>query len=112
MPTKHQQPDELEAFCQSCPAPEEVITCLKQLGIRLDFQMDAFLPPVYSLLTQLPAQFHFEGQAVLYNLRPFPRKLHRKRAQNMHNRAVLLILQILDTLWNGSVLHCRCGVGK
>ena len=88
MPTKHQQPDELEAFCQSCPAPEEVITCLKQLGIRLDFQMDAFLPPVYSLLTQLPAQFHFEGQAVL------------------------LILQILDTLWNGSVLHCRCGVGK
>ena len=51
---------ELEAFCSSCPASEEVITFLKQLGMHLDFQMDAFLPPAHSELAQLPAPYHFE----------------------------------------------------
>lgn len=64
-----QQSDELEAFCLSCPAPEEVSTFLKRLGMHLEFQMDAFLPPAYSDLAQLPAQFHFEdasGISIIY----------------------------------------------
>ena len=69
MPKKNQQTDELEAFCHSCPALEEVIAFLEQMGMRLDFQMDAFLPPAYSELAQLPAQFHFEdasGMSIIY----------------------------------------------
>jgi hypothetical protein len=69
MTKKNQQPDELEAFCLSCPASEEVTTFLERLGMRLDFQMDAFLPPAYSELAQLPAQFHFEhasGMSIIY----------------------------------------------
>ncbi len=37
--------------------------------MRLDFQMDAFLPPTSSDLAQLPAQFHFEhasGMSIIY----------------------------------------------
>src|SRR6516162_4538962 len=41
MPTNYQPPEELEAFCHSCPKPQEVITFLAQLGLRLDFQMEA-----------------------------------------------------------------------
>lgn len=69
MPKKNQKDDELEAFCLSCPEPEEVITFLERLGMHLDFQMDAFLPPAYSDLAQLPAQFHFEdssGMSIIY----------------------------------------------
>jgi hypothetical protein len=69
MPKQSQPADELEAFCLSCPAPEQVITFLERLGMRLDFQMDAFLPPAYSDLAQLPAQFHFEdasGMSIIY----------------------------------------------
>jgi hypothetical protein len=69
MPTKHRPLDELEAFCSSCPEPQEVIMFLKQLSMRLDFQMEAFLPPVYSPLAQLPAQFHFaddSGTSLIY----------------------------------------------
>jgi hypothetical protein len=65
----NQQDQELEAFCFSCPAPEEVITFLARLGMHLDFQMDAFLPPAYSDVAQLPAQFHFEhasGVSIIY----------------------------------------------
>jgi hypothetical protein len=65
MPTKNQQPDGLEASCQFCSAPEEVTTFLEHTGIRLDLLMDAFLPPTYSHLAQLPTQFHFKGQAVM-----------------------------------------------
>ena len=69
MPTKHQPPDELEAFCLSYLEPEQVIPFLTQLGLRLDFQMEAFAPPVYSQLAQLPAQFHFadeSGMSLIY----------------------------------------------
>jgi hypothetical protein len=65
----NQQDRELEAFCLSCPVPEQVISFLERLGMRLDFQMDAFLPPAYSDLAQLPAQFHFEdasGMSIIY----------------------------------------------
>jgi hypothetical protein len=69
MPTKLLPPVELEAFCHSCPEPQEVISILKQLGLRLDFQMEAFAPPVHSPLSQLPAQFHFaddSGLSLIY----------------------------------------------
>ena len=69
MPTKHQPCEELEAFCHSCPDPEEVKTFLQQLGLCLDFQMEAFAPPVYSELSALPAQFHFadaSGMSLIY----------------------------------------------
>ena len=69
MPKKNQQADELEAFCLSCPAPEEVTIFLEHLGMRLDFQLEAFLPRSYSGLAQLPAQFHFEdasGMSIIY----------------------------------------------
>ena len=69
MPTKHQAFDELEAFCHSCPEPQEVTAFLKQLGLRLDFQMETFAPPEYSPLAQLPAQFHFaddSGMSLIY----------------------------------------------
>jgi hypothetical protein len=66
---KNQQADELEAFCLSCPAPEEVTIVLEHLGMRLDFQMEAFLPSASSGLAQLPPQFHFEhtsGVSIIY----------------------------------------------
>ncbi len=69
MPKMIQQADELEAFCLSCPVPEEVTTLLEHLGMRLDFQMEAFLPRSYSGLAQLPAQFHYEeasGMSIIY----------------------------------------------
>src|SRR5262250_663550 len=69
MPTKQQQPEEREAFCLSCPDSVEVKTFLKQLGLRLDFEMEAFVPPVYTELSELPAQFHFadaSGMSVIY----------------------------------------------
>jgi hypothetical protein len=69
MPKKNQQADELEAFCLSCPAPEEVNTFLEHLGMRLDFQMEAFPPSPSSGLSVLPAQFHFEdasGMSLIY----------------------------------------------
>lgn len=69
MPKKQQPPDEREAFCHVCPDPQEVITFLKNLGMRLDFQMEAFAPPVHSPLAELPAQFHFadeSGMSLIY----------------------------------------------
>ena len=63
MPTKQPPPEEREAFCLSCPEPQEVTTFLKNLGLRLDFQMQAFAPPVYSPVSALPAQFHFADES-------------------------------------------------
>ena len=53
---------EREGFCQSCPAPEAVISLLEQLGFRLAFQMDAVRYPVWSATPDLPAQFHFRDE--------------------------------------------------
>src|SRR6266699_627110 len=69
MPNMIQQVDELEAFCLSCPAPEEVTTFFEHLGMRLDFQLEAFPPSTSSGLAQLPAQFHYEeasGMSIIY----------------------------------------------
>jgi hypothetical protein len=35
MPTKQHPPEEREAFCLSCPDPQEVTTFLKNLGLHL-----------------------------------------------------------------------------
>jgi hypothetical protein len=69
MPNMIQQLDELEAFCLSCPAPEEVTAFFEHLGMHLDFQMEAFPPSTSSGLAVLPAQFHFEeasGMSIIY----------------------------------------------
>lgn len=69
MPKMIQQVDELEAFCLSCPAPEEVTTFFEHLGMCLDFQLEAFPPSTSSGLAVLPAQFHFEeasGMSIIY----------------------------------------------
>jgi hypothetical protein len=69
MPKKNQHVEELEAFCLSCPAPDEVTAFLEHLGMRLDFQLEAFPPSPSSGLAVLPAQFHFEeasGMSILY----------------------------------------------
>src|SRR5215471_400272 len=69
MSTKQHPGDELEAFCHSCPEAQEVCTFLRQLGLRLDFEMEAFAPPLYSELSELPAQFHFadeSGMSLIY----------------------------------------------
>jgi hypothetical protein len=69
MPKMIQHADEFEAFCHSCPAPEEVTTFLERLGMRLDFQMEACPPSTSSGLAVLPAQFHFadvSGMSIIY----------------------------------------------
>ena len=53
---------ELEGFCQSCPAPETVISLLEQLGFRLTFQMEAVRYHAWSATPDLPAQFHFQDE--------------------------------------------------
>ena len=53
---------ELEAFCSTCPAAQDVTALLTGLGFRLEFQMDeqrdhsGQLPP-------LPAQYHYKDDA-------------------------------------------------
>ncbi len=59
MPTKQHPPEEREAFCLSCPEPQEVTIFLKHLGLRLDFQMEAFAPPVYSPLSAVTSSIPF-----------------------------------------------------
>jgi hypothetical protein len=63
MPHARPQPAaELEAFCPTCPAAQDVTAMLARLGFRLEFQMDeqrdhsGQLPP-------LPAQYHYKDDA-------------------------------------------------
>jgi hypothetical protein len=63
------QAQELQAFCRTCPAPQEVTAFLHTLGFTLVFQMPAYLPSASSEVAQLPAQFHYEradGTRVIY----------------------------------------------
>lgn len=53
---------ELEAFCQSCPAPEMVTGLLEELGLQLTFHMDAVIYPASSSTLDLPAQYHFRDE--------------------------------------------------
>jgi hypothetical protein len=63
------QAHELEAFCRTCPAPQEVTEYLRTMGFTLVFQMPAYMPSASSAVAPLPAQFHFEradGIRVIY----------------------------------------------
>jgi hypothetical protein len=64
-----QQVQELDAFCQVCPEPQEVTASMATMGFRLAFQLPAYQPSVTSAVAQLPAQFHYErpdGMSVIY----------------------------------------------
>ena len=65
-----QQAQDLEAFCHTCPAPQEVTACMHTMGFRLVFQMPTYLPSSTSAVAQLPAQFHYErgtdGMSIIY----------------------------------------------
>ncbi len=66
--TKRQPATELEAFCATCPAPEDVTTLLVKLGFHLDFQMGEQRDHQYEL-PPLPAQYHYKdasGTEVIY----------------------------------------------
>jgi hypothetical protein len=59
---------ELEAFCTSCPAPDEVTTFLDTLGFTLGFTMGA-VPSRNRNVAPLPAQYHYErddGLCIIY----------------------------------------------
>jgi hypothetical protein len=63
------QPPDLEAFCMTCPAAEEVTAMLQPFGFELTFQMDACIYPAYSATPDLPAQYHYRtkhGTEVIY----------------------------------------------
>ena len=67
--TTHRATSGLDAFCQTCPAPEAVTTLLEGLGLFLSFQMDAIRYPAYTRLPDLPAQYHYtdeHGTQVIY----------------------------------------------
>ena len=57
--TKRQPATELEAFCATCLAPEDVTTLLAKLGFHLDFQMGEQRDHEYQL-PPLPAQYHYQ----------------------------------------------------
>jgi hypothetical protein len=69
MPHARPQPaTELEAFCSTCPAAQEVTALLTRLGFRLEFQMDEQRSHT-SQLPPLPAQYHYKdaaGTEVIY----------------------------------------------
>src|SRR5215831_1370699 len=59
----------LTAFCTTWPAPEAVTAFLQELGLRLDFHLEAVHYPAYQQLPDLPAQYHYRsphGDEVLY----------------------------------------------
>ncbi len=67
--TTHRETSGLDAFCQTCPAPEAVTILLEGLGFRLSFRMDAIRYPAYTQLPDLPAQYHYtdeHGTKVIY----------------------------------------------
>jgi hypothetical protein len=71
MPQQTPQPTtELEAFCPTCPPPQEVSALLAKLGFTLAFQMEA-RNDLSTLvhLPALPAQYHYKddcGTEVIY----------------------------------------------
>jgi hypothetical protein len=57
--TKQQSITELDAFCSTCPSPEEVTAQLAKLSFRLEFQMDEQRDHAFQL-PPLPAQYHYK----------------------------------------------------
>jgi hypothetical protein len=65
----HALTQDLEAFCSTCPDPEEVTGALQALGLTLIFQMDAFPSAAFFDVAALPAQYHYRdrhGTEVIY----------------------------------------------
>jgi hypothetical protein len=63
MPHDRPQPvNELEAFCTTCSAAQDVTALLTQLGFRLEFQMEEQCDHTYQL-PPLPAQYHYKDDA-------------------------------------------------
>jgi hypothetical protein len=63
------QAQELEAFCRTCPAHEEVTAYVRSMGFTLVFQMPASQPSASSAVAPLPAQFHYaqaDGMSIIY----------------------------------------------
>jgi hypothetical protein len=58
----------LTAFCATCPETEAVTAFLHDLGLRLDFQLEAVHYAAYEQLPDLPAQYHYHslGLEVIY----------------------------------------------
>ena len=66
--TRLQPATELEAFCSTCPAAEDITALLTRLGFQLEFQMDEQRSHT-SQLPPLPAQYHYRdayGTEVIY----------------------------------------------
>lgn len=61
-PRKGKQVIDLEAFCATCPPPDEVTNLLQRLDFRLTFQMDAVAARCYGQIPALPAQYHYSDQ--------------------------------------------------
>ncbi len=60
---------EAEAFCLTCPDPQDVTDLLQALGFHLTFQMEAIIYPNSSQTPDLPAQYHYSdahGTEVMY----------------------------------------------
>ena len=69
MSTFRQPAQELEAFCRTCPEPQEVTAYLHTMSFTLVFQMPACIPSASSAVALLPAQFHYErpdGLSIIY----------------------------------------------
>lgn len=56
-------PEEMTAFCSTCPAAQDVTHTLVALGFRLTFQMKAETKLKSQSLAPLPAQFHYANDA-------------------------------------------------
>lgn len=64
-----QQAQELQAFCRTCPTPQEVTEFLRTMDFRLDFHLPAFIPSACSAVAPLPAQYHYQrpdGMNIIY----------------------------------------------
>lgn len=58
----HTKACDLEAFCASCPAAQEVTNLLQVVGFEMTFHMDTDPSPAYEQVPPLPAQFHFQDK--------------------------------------------------
>jgi len=63
---------DLEAFCATCPAPEEVTQGLEALGFELTFHMDMIPSSGATQTPALPAQYHYSDGSVMYNQKSTP----------------------------------------
>ena len=60
---------DLEAFCTTCPAPEEVTQVVQALGLELTFHMDRIPSSESTQTPAIPAQYHYSdgsGIEVIY----------------------------------------------